>query len=75
MTQYWLMKSEPHVYPYEQLVADGSTHWDGVRNYQARNFMRDKMKIGDMVLFYIQILNRPCRWIARVCKAIQIYCF
>ena len=52
MVNYWLMKSEPDVYPYSQLVADGSTHWDGVRNYQARNMMRDKMKLGDMVLFY-----------------------
>ena len=46
------MKSEPHVYSFEDLVKDKSTHWDGVRNYQARNFMRDKMKIGDYVLFY-----------------------
>ena len=52
MAGYWLMKSEPHVYPYKQLVADGSTHWDGVRNYQARNMMRDDMKMGDLVLFY-----------------------
>jgi len=52
MTNYWLMKSEPDVYPYSQLVTDGSTHWDGVRNYQARNIMRDDMKVGDMVLFY-----------------------
>jgi predicted RNA-binding protein with PUA-like domain len=52
MVNYWLMKSEPDVYPFEQLVADGSTHWDGVRNYQARNMMRDDMKIGDLVLFY-----------------------
>ena len=52
MVAYWLMKSEPDVYPFSQLVADGSTHWDGVRNYQARNIMRDKMKIDDLVLFY-----------------------
>tara|TARA_B100001113_G_scaffold341654_1_gene327033 strand:+ start:249 stop:716 length:468 start_codon:yes stop_codon:yes gene_type:complete len=52
MTGYWLMKSEPHVYSFDDLVKDKSTHWDGVRNYQARNFMRDKMKIGDYVLFY-----------------------
>ena len=47
--RHWLMKSEPHVYAWEQLLADGSTHWDGVRNYQARNLMRDDMKIGDLV--------------------------
>ena len=49
---YWLMKSEPHVYPWEQLEIDGSTHWDGVRNYQARNIMRDDMSVGDLVLYY-----------------------
>ena len=49
---HWLMKSELDVYPYAQLVADGQTHWDGVRNYQARNMMRDAMKTGDLVLFY-----------------------
>ena len=52
MVAYWLMKSEPHVYPWEQLVEDGRTHWDGVRNYQARNFLRDQMSKGDLVLFY-----------------------
>ena len=46
------MKSEPDAYSWEQLLADGSTHWDGVRNYQARNLMRDDMKVGDLVLFY-----------------------
>ena len=52
MTRYWLMKSEPDVYPFSQLVEDGKTHWDGVRNYQARNMMRDDLKLGDLVLFY-----------------------
>lgn len=52
MASHWLMKSEPDAYPWSQLVSDGRTHWDGVRNYQARNFMRDKMKNGDLVLFY-----------------------
>ncbi|MBL6733040.1 MAG: EVE domain-containing protein [Candidatus Poseidonia sp.] len=50
--KHWLMKSELDVYPFSQLVADGQTHWDGVRNYQARNMMRDDMKLGDLVLFY-----------------------
>ena len=59
MVAYWLMKSEPHVYPYEQLVADGSTHWDGVRNYQARNLMRDEMKKGDLVLYYHSNFKLP----------------
>jgi len=69
MTRYWLMKSEPHVYPYSQLVSDGSTHWDGVRNYQARNIMRDDMKVGDMVLFYHSNTKPPhVAGIARICK-------
>ena len=52
MRGLWLMKSEPHVYSFEDLVADGQTHWDGVRNYQARNMMRDQMQVGDLVLYY-----------------------
>ena len=69
MTQYWLMKSEPHVYPWRQLIEDGSTHWDGVRNYQARNLMRDEMSIGDLVLFYHSNCKPPhVAGIARVCK-------
>lgn len=50
--RYWLMKSEPSEYSIDDLVRDGSTPWFGVRNYQARNFMRDQMKVGDRVLFY-----------------------
>lgn len=48
----WLMKSEPDVYSIDDLKRDGSTCWEGVRNYQARNFMRDEMEVGDWVLFY-----------------------
>ncbi len=69
MVNYWLMKSELDVYPYTQLVADGSTHWDGVRNYQARNMMRDAMKVGDFVLFYHSNCKPPhVAGVARVCK-------
>jgi predicted RNA-binding protein with PUA-like domain len=50
--QYWLMKSEPTEYSIVDLKSDRVTCWDGVRNYQARNFMRDTMQIGDGVLFY-----------------------
>jgi predicted RNA-binding protein with PUA-like domain len=46
------MKVEPAAYTIEQLARDGKTSWEGVRNYQARNFMRDEMKRGDRVLFY-----------------------
>lgn len=49
---YWLMKCEPDSYSIDDLEKDGTTHWDGVRNYQARNFMRDDMKVGDKVLYY-----------------------
>ena len=52
MAQYWLMKSEPDVYSIETLKKENTTLWDGVRNYQARNFMRDSMSVGDLVLFY-----------------------
>ena len=69
MVNHWLMKSEPHVYPWEQLVADGSTHWDGVRNYQARNIMRDDMALGDLVLFYHSNCKPPhIAGVAKVCK-------
>ena len=49
---YWLMKSEPSAYSISDLIRDTVTCWDGVRNYQARNFMRDNMQVGDGVLFY-----------------------
>ena len=52
MADYWLMKSEPEVYSIDDLARDKKTYWDGVRNYQARNFMRDQMKPGDPVFFY-----------------------
>jgi predicted RNA-binding protein with PUA-like domain len=48
---YWLAKSDPDTYGWPQLVRDGTTTWDGVRNYKARNFLRS-MKPGDIVLFY-----------------------
>lgn len=51
---YWLMKSEPGAFSIDDLKSSpkGKTCWDGVRNYQARNFMRDDMKVGDLVFFY-----------------------
>ena len=52
MTRYWLMKCEPGAYTIDDLKRDGRTSWEGVRNYQARNFMRDDMQVGDGVLFY-----------------------
>lgn len=50
--RYWLMKCEPSAYTIDDLARDGVTGWEGVRNYQARNFMRDAMQVGDGVLFY-----------------------
>ena len=52
--RHWLLKSEPDVFGFDDLLAapDRSTSWEGVRNYQARNFMRDDMRVGDLVLFY-----------------------
>jgi predicted RNA-binding protein with PUA-like domain len=52
MPRYWLMKTEPNAYSIDDLQRDGRTCWEGVRNYQARNFMRDTMAVGDQVLFY-----------------------
>ena len=52
--RYWLFKSEPTNYSFQDLLGeeDRTAEWDGVRNYQVRNFMRDEMKVGDGVLFY-----------------------
>jgi predicted RNA-binding protein with PUA-like domain len=66
--RYWLMKSEPDVYSVDDLERDGSTHWDGVRNYKARNNMRS-MAVGDEVLFYHSNAKPPgVVGIARVCR-------
>ena len=50
--RYWLMKCEPAAYTIDDLARDGRTSWEGVRNYQARNYLRDQMQVGDGVLFY-----------------------
>jgi predicted RNA-binding protein with PUA-like domain len=62
---YWLVKSEPDVYSFEQLIQDGSTRWDGVRNYQARNNLR-AMKVGDICLYYHSNIGLAVVGIARV---------
>ncbi len=49
---HWLIKSEPDAYSIDDLKRDGREMWDGIRNYQARNMMRDEMRVGDRVLFY-----------------------
>ena len=50
--KYWLMKSEPDTFSIDDLKRKGTEAWDGVRNYQARNYMRDGMKVGDKIFFY-----------------------
>ena len=69
--KYWLMKSEPDCFSIDDLAKapKKTTHWDGVRNYQARNFMRDDMKKGDLVLFYHSNAKPP--GIAGVAKVVK----
>ena len=58
---YWLMKSEPNTFSIDDLqqMPQQTEHWDGVRNYQARNMMRDQMKVGDQVFFYHSNCETP----------------
>ena len=66
---YWLIKSEPNSYSIQDLKRDKQAFWDGVRNYQARNFMIQDMKIGDKVLFYHSNAKPSgVTGLARVCK-------
>lgn len=65
--KYWLVKSEPFKYSWEQFVKDGQTFWDGVRNYQARNNLREMAK-GDEVLFYHSNEGLEIVGIAKVVK-------
>ena len=64
----WLIKSEPTVYPWEKLVKDGRTRWDGVRNFMARNNLR-AMKKGDTLLYYHSNEGKEIVGLARVAKA------
>ena len=65
--QYWLMKSEPYKYSWDDLVKDGWTLWDGVRNYAARNNMRE-MKVGDQCFYYHSNEGKEIVGIAEVIK-------
>ena len=65
--KYWLVKSEPFKYSWEMFLKDGSTYWDGVRNYQARNNLKN-MKKGDLVLFYHSNEGLEVVGIAKVIK-------
>ena len=64
---YWLIKSEPGTYSWQDLVRDGQTSWDGVRNFQARNNLR-AMQAGDLALFYHSVNEKCIVGIARVTK-------
>jgi len=64
---YWLIKSEPNVYAYAQLVKDGKTVWDGVRNFEARNNLR-AMKEGDFAFFYHSTVGKEIVGVARVLR-------
>lgn len=69
MPNYWIFKSEPDVYSIDDLMRDKTTYWDGVRNYEARNFLRDKIKKGDVVLFYHSNCNEP--GVYGICEVIK----
>lgn len=67
--KFWLMKSEPHVFSIDDLKLQRRTAWEGVRNYTARNTMRDAMQVGDLVIFYHSSAEPPgAAGVARVCS-------
>ena len=67
--RYWLMKSEPSAYGIDDLARDKTTAWNGVRNFQARNFMRDQMRVGDLAFFYHSNCGEPgIVGVVEVCK-------
>ena len=57
--QYWIMKSEPDTYSIDDLKSFNIDHWDGIRNYQVRNFFRDTMQVGDQAFFYHSNCKEP----------------
>jgi len=65
MTKYWLLKSEPGTYSWDNLVKDKTTFWDGVRNYQARNNLK-LMKLGDIAFFYHSVNEKKIMGVAKV---------
>lgn len=64
---YWLVKTEPGTYSWDDLKKDGETFWDGVRNYQARNNLRE-MKKGDLALYYHSVNEKRIMGIAEITK-------
>jgi len=69
--RYWLFKSEPSCFSFQDLQArpDATEHWDGVRNFQARNFLRDEIAVGDRVLFYHSSIPEPA--IVGLCSVVR----
>ena len=67
MKNYWLVKSEPDAYSWDDLVAEGKTSWTGVRNFTARNNLRS-MHVGDEVLFYHSVSDKAAVGIAKVVR-------
>jgi predicted RNA-binding protein with PUA-like domain len=67
MPGYWLLKSEPSAYSFDRLVSEGKTRWDGVRNFQARNHLRE-MAEGDLCLFYHSGETKDVVGVARVVR-------
>ena len=70
-TRYWLLKTEPGCFSIDNLAAEPeqTTSWTGVRNYQARNFLRDDMEEGDLVLFYHSVTDPSAVGVARIVRA------
>ena len=67
--KYWLIKSEPEVFSIDDLSKNKTAYWDGVRNYQARNFIRDEMKAGDKIIFYHSNTEPPSA--VGICEVIK----
>ena len=64
---YWMVKQEPTAYSWDDFVKDGKTDWTGVRNFKARNFLKE-MKLGDKVYFYHSVIGKEVVGIAKVTK-------
>ncbi len=64
---YWLLKTEPGTFSWDDLVKKGKDHWDGVRNYQARNNLK-AMKVGDLALFYHSVNEKAVVGLAKIVR-------
>jgi predicted RNA-binding protein with PUA-like domain len=65
---YWFLRSEPETYGWDDLVRDGGTEWDGIRNYTARNFLKE-MAVGDQAIFYHSNTEKACVGVMEVTRA------